>query len=109
MSGGGGLAAGLCLMNRDLGGMDVAFQFLVYPTLDNLHNTPSGRMSGYPVWNQQTSLNAWEMYLNDTRGETAPPYASAARAADLSGLPPPTSASANSTSSAMSASAMPSD
>ena len=88
VSGGGGLAAGLCLMNRDLAGVDVIFQFLVYPMLDNLHDTPSGRMSGVPAWNRRTSLNAWEMYLNGTPGHAASPYASAARAADLSGLPP---------------------
>ena len=88
VSGGGGLAAGLCLMNRDLGGTDVIFQFLVYPMLDNLHDTPSGRMSGYPLWNRRTSLNAWEMYLNGTPGEAASSYASAARATELSGLPP---------------------
>ena len=88
VSGGGGLAAGLCLMNRDLGGVDLIFQFLVYPMLDNLHDTPSGRMSGVPAWNRRTSLKAWEMYLNGTPGHAASPYASASRATDLSRLPP---------------------
>ena len=40
------------------------------------------------LWKQSTSFNAWEMYLNGTPGKDASPYACAARAEDLSGLPP---------------------
>lgn len=87
-SAGAGMAAGVVLRNRDEDGPKVAFQFLIYPMLDNLHDTPSGSLDGYPLWDRQTSLNAWEMYLGGTPGLDASPYAAAARAKDLSGLPP---------------------
>lgn len=87
-SAGGGMAAGLALMNRDRGGPTLAFQLLLYPMIDNLHATPSGQYTNHPIWNQQTSFNAWEMYLNGTPGAQASPYAAATRADDLANLPP---------------------
>ncbi len=87
-SAGGGMAAGLALMNRDRRGPELACQLLLYPMIDNLHDTPSGRYTNHPVWNQRTSFNAWEMYLDGVPGKDASPYAAAARATDLSGLPP---------------------
>jgi len=87
-SAGGGLSAGLALMNRDRGGPALALQMLLSPMIDNLHNTPSGQITNHPVWNRQTSLNAWEMYLNGVPLSKAPPYAAASRAVDLTGLPP---------------------
>jgi acetyl esterase len=87
-SAGGGMAAGLALMLRDRGGPEIAFQLLLYPMIDNLHDTPSGQYTNHPVWNQKTSFAAWEMYLDGTPGKDASPYAAAARATDLSGLPP---------------------
>jgi acetyl esterase/lipase len=87
-SAGGGMAAGVALMNRDRGGPDLTMQLLLYPMIDNLHDTPSGRFVNHPVWNQRTSFNAWEMYLDGTPGRDASPYAAASRAEDLSGLPP---------------------
>jgi len=87
-SAGGGMAAGLALLNRDQGGPTLAMQLLLYPMIDNLHDTPSGRIINHPVWNQKTSLNAWEMYLDGVPGERASPYAAAARADELKGLPP---------------------
>ena len=82
------MAAGLALMNRDRGGPGLALQLLLYPMIDNLHDTNSGKITNHPVWNQRTSFNAWEMYLNGTPGEKASPYAAASRAEDLAGLPP---------------------
>ncbi|MCC5871151.1 MAG: alpha/beta hydrolase fold domain-containing protein [Gammaproteobacteria bacterium] len=87
-SAGGGMAAGVALMNRDRHGPDLRMQLLLYPMIDNLHATPSGRYVNHPVWNRQTSFNAWEMYLAGTPGLDASPYAAASRAEDLSGLPP---------------------
>jgi acetyl esterase len=87
-SGGSGLAAGLALYNRDRGGPSLVLQLLLYPMIDNLHDTSSGRYVNHPVWNRQTSLDAWEMYLDGTPGLAASPHAAAARATDLSGLPP---------------------
>ena len=87
-SAGGGMAAGLALMLRDRAGPEIALQLLLYPMIDNLHDTPSGQYTNHPVWNQRTSFNAWEMYLNGVPGKDASPYAAAARATDLAGLPP---------------------
>ena len=82
------MAAGVALMSRDRGGPALAYQLLLYPMIDNLHDTPSGQFTNHPVWNQRTSFNAWEMYLDGVPGKDASPYAAAARATDLSGLPP---------------------
>ncbi len=86
-SAGGGMSAGLALMNRDLDNFPLKMQLLLYPMIDNLHATPSGAITNHPVWNRGTSLSAWEMYLNGEPGESASPYAAATRATDLSGLP----------------------
>lgn len=86
-SAGAGMAAGLALMNRDRHGPELAMQLLLYPMIDNLHATPSGRYVDHPVWNQQTSFNAWEMYLAGVPGLDASPYAAASRADELAGLP----------------------
>ena len=40
-SGGGGLAAGLALMARDRGEVQVAFQLLIYPMIDDRNVTPA--------------------------------------------------------------------
>lgn len=87
-SAGAGMAAGVVLMNRDKANFPLKLQLLLYPMLDNLHATESGKLENHPVWKQATSFNAWEMYLNGTPGVDANPYAAAARAKDLSGLPP---------------------
>ena len=89
-SAGGGLAAGLALYNRDHGGPPVAFQLLIYPMLDDTHDTPSGHeVADSRVWHRAVSLKAWRMYLGEGYGtERVSPYAAAARATDLSGLPP---------------------
>lgn len=89
-SAGGGLSAGLALYNRDNNGPDLAFQLLIYPMLDDAHETPSSHEVTYPaVWNRDVSIKAWKMYLGDDYGsDTVSPYAAPTRADDLSGLPP---------------------
>jgi len=89
-SAGGGLAAGLALYNRDNKGPDLAFQLLIYPMIDDTHNTPSGHEDTCPtIWNRDVSFKAWKMYLGDEYGrDKVSPYAAAARAADLTHLPP---------------------
>lgn len=87
-SAGGGMSAGVALMNRDRANHPLRLQLLLYPMIDNLHDTESGQYENHPIWNQGTSFRAWEMYLNGTPGLAASPYAAAARAAELSGLPP---------------------
>lgn len=89
-SAGGGLSAGLALYNRDHEGPQLAFQLLIYPMIDDTHDTPSGQAITYEkVWNRDVSLKAWKMYLGDEYGgDNVSPYAAAARATDVSGLPP---------------------
>jgi acetyl esterase/lipase len=87
-SAGGGMAAGVALMNRDRANHPLRLQLLLYPMIDNLHATESGQYENHPIWNQGTSFRAWEMYLDGEPGPAASPYAAAARADDLRGLPP---------------------
>ena len=89
-SAGGGLSAGLALYNRDNAGPALAFQLLIYPMIDDTHDTPSGHEVTHPtIWHRSVSFKAWKMYLGDEYGtERVSPYAAAARATDLSGLPP---------------------
>lgn len=87
-SAGAGMAAGVALMNRDRDNFPLTLQLLLYPMIDNFHATESGKFENHPIWKQQTSFNAWEMYLNGTPGEDASPYAAATRAKSLAGLPP---------------------
>jgi acetyl esterase/lipase len=87
-SAGAGMAAGVALSCRDSMLTMPIFQLLMYPMLDNLHDTTSGRVAEYPIWNRATSLNAWEMYLGKDTDVGASPYASPSRASELSGLPP---------------------
>lgn len=86
-SGGGGLAAGAALLNRDRGGPELLYQFLIYPMIDDLHDNPAGNMDLPPyVWTREISLRAWSMYVEEDQEPSY--YAAAARAPDLSGLPP---------------------
>jgi acetyl esterase/lipase len=88
-SAGGGMAAGVALMNRDRGGVPVVLQLLLYPMIDDSHDTPSGHaITSLSVWNRKVSLYAWGLYLGNLNGKDVSPYAAAARATDVSGLPP---------------------
>jgi acetyl esterase/lipase len=89
-SAGGGLAAGVALLARDLGGPALLGQVLICPMLDDRNDTPSGRqMAGLGVWDRTANETGWTALLGDRRGgPEVSPYAAPARATDLSGLPP---------------------
>ncbi len=90
-SAGGGLAAGLALMARDLSGPAISYQFLVYPMLDHRNSTPSSQsIVDSRVWNRDANRAGWDAYLGpSSRGDgDVSAWASPAIAADLSGLPP---------------------
>jgi acetyl esterase/lipase len=89
-SAGGGLAAGLALLSRDRGGLDVVFQLLVYPMLDDCNVAPACDMQPDTLfWTRSNNLIAWRSYLGREPGEEGIScYASACRASDLTGLPP---------------------
>lgn len=89
-SGGGGLAAGLALLARDRGEVQVAFQLLIYPMIDNRNATPASYAITDPrMWNRESNRLGWKAYLGRAEGGVdVSPYAAAARATDLSKLPP---------------------
>ncbi|MEV6987110.1 alpha/beta hydrolase [Sphaerisporangium sp. NPDC051017] len=88
-SAGGGLAAGVTLMARDLGAPGVAAQMLICPMLDHRNVTTSSRQySGGPgVWTREMNEYGWRSVLGDLAGGDVPVYVSPAAADDLSGLP----------------------
>jgi acetyl esterase/lipase len=90
-SGGGGFAAGAALYARDRQGPKFAFQHLIYPMIDD---RSAVRKDLHPyvgefVWTQANNYFGWRSLLNEEPGAAGvSPYAAAARAADVSGLPP---------------------
>ena len=89
LSAGGGLAAALALLARDRGEVPLAFVLLDCPMLDDRQQTPSMQSEGLYVWSGASNEFGWRSYLGDLYGsDHIPPYAAAAREADLAGLPP---------------------
>lgn len=88
-SAGGGLAAGVTLMARDLGGPPILAQILSCPMLDHGNTTISSlQYSGEPaVWTRETNAYAWNAVLAEIPDDLIPAYISPSRAGDLSGLP----------------------
>ena len=85
-SAGGGLAAGLCMMARDQG-IQVDYQFPLYPMLSNLDTDSSINNHG-KVWNTRRNHLGWNMYLRRDAKRKVHPYASPAQQTDYSNLPP---------------------
>lgn len=90
VSAGGGLAAGLALLIRDRGDMQICAQVLIYPMIDDTNVAPpSDEAPDTLVWSRDFNKFGWQSYLGDLFGqENVPIYAAPARAEDLSGLPP---------------------
>jgi acetyl esterase/lipase len=89
-SAGGGLAAGLALLARDRKEVQVAFQLLIYPMIDDRNVTPASYAITDPrVWHRESNRLGWKAYLGrDGGGDDVSPYAAAARATNLANLPP---------------------
>jgi acetyl esterase/lipase len=89
-SAGGGLAAGLALLARDRREVQVAFQLLIYPMIDDRNVTPASYAITDPrVWHRESNRLGWKAYLGrEGGGNDVSPYAAAARATDLTNLPP---------------------
>ncbi|MFS0773246.1 alpha/beta hydrolase [Sphingomonas sp. 1P08PE] len=89
-SAGGGLAASLALMVRDRGEIALAFQHLTYPMIDDRTCTaPPHPHAGAFIWTPHNNRFGWSALLgHEPGGEGVSPYAAAARADDLTGLPP---------------------
>ncbi len=90
-SAGGGLAASLALLTRDRGEFPLAFQHLIFPMLDDrtcTHADPHPYAGEY-VWTHANNVFGWSAWLGDAPGRAdVSPYAAAARASDVAGLPP---------------------
>ena len=86
-SSGGNLAAATALLARDRGKPPVAFQLLVYPTLDDRLQSASVQFVGTPMVDGSDCVRCWNSYLGADRSDVSP-YAAPARAIDLRGLPP---------------------
>jgi acetyl esterase/lipase len=89
-SAGGGLAAGLALLARDRGDVQIHFQLLIYPALNdrNVAQVDEG-VPENPFWSRENALRSWRAYLAHGVGsDEVPVYAAPTRADDLSGLPP---------------------
>src|SRR5690625_4490610 len=90
-SGGGGLAAGVALMARDRGEIDLFAQCLIYPMLDDRNITASSQQFAEPhgrIWPRESNEFAWNALLGEGHEEKdISPYIAPARATDLAGLP----------------------
>ena len=87
-SAGGGMAAALCMLARDRGEVNIAFQMPLYPMLDD-RDTPSSADNHAPNWNSRRNRKAWKRYLRDAYGtDLVSYYAAPARCEDYHGLPP---------------------
>jgi triacylglycerol lipase len=90
-SAGGGLAAALALLARDRGEYKLAFQHLIYPMLDDRTcvTAAPNPVAGEFIWTPHNNRFGWTSLLGrEPGGPDVSPYAAAARAADLTGLPP---------------------
>lgn len=86
-SAGGGLAAGTTLRLRDENRPVPDFLVLHQPMLDDRAETVSASWED-PAWPPAGNRYGWNAYLGSLSGSEVPQYAAAARAEDLSGLPP---------------------
>jgi acetyl esterase/lipase len=77
---------------RDRGEVPLAFQYLVYPMIDDRDATASTHeITTTRAWNRRSNQIGWRSYLGDRVGsDDVPLYAAPARASvdDLRGLPP---------------------
>ncbi|MHC5260352.1 flavin-containing monooxygenase [Streptomyces sp. UC4497] len=90
-SAGGGLAAALTVLARDRGEIPVSFQLLIYPMLDD---RTSSTVDAHPhagefIWTPADNRFGWTSLLGrEPGGPDVSPYAAAARAESVAGLPP---------------------
>jgi acetyl esterase/lipase len=90
-SAGGGLTAGLALLTRDRNEVPLVFQLLIYPMLDDRTVTSAEPhpYTGEYIWTPDANRFGWTALLGQEPGGTdISPYAAAARADHLEGLPP---------------------
>jgi acetyl esterase/lipase len=89
-SAGGGLAACLGLLARDRGEVPLAFQLLIYPMLDDrtVSTEDPHPFTGEFLWTHAANRFGWAALIGGEPGaDGVSPYAAAARAESLAGLP----------------------
>jgi acetyl esterase/lipase len=89
-SAGGGLAAGVALLARDRGEVDLCFQLLIYPSINDRNvEQATEKNPDNLFWSRENALMSWRAYLGERLDSgDIPSYAAAIRARDLAGLPP---------------------
>ena len=90
-SAGGGLAASLALLARDRGEHSLAFQHLIYPMIDDRTcvTAEPNQFAGEFIWTPENNRFGWGALMGEEPGgANVSAYAAAARADDVSGLPP---------------------
>ncbi len=90
-SAGGGLTAALALLTRDRGEVPLVFQLLIFPMLDDRTVTAADPhpYTGEFIWTPEANRFGWTSLLGqEPGGPDVSPYAAAARAESLEGLPP---------------------
>ncbi|QNG38818.1 alpha/beta hydrolase [Geodermatophilaceae bacterium NBWT11] len=90
-SAGGGVAAAVAVLARDRGEIPLALQLLVYPMLDDrtASSIEPPAHAGEFVWTARDNRFGWAALLGrPPGGPDTSPYAAAARAPDVTGLPP---------------------
>ena len=89
-SAGGGLAAAVALLARDRGEVSLRFQFLLAPMIDDRTCTlvTPHPYTGEFIWTPEANRFGWTSLLGqEPGGSNVSPYAAAARAEHLEGLP----------------------
>lgn len=87
-SGGGSVAVAASMLARERAGPALALTVLVYPMLDDRTTGPDPRFGPFTTWSFDDNRTAWAAVLgNAAGGPSVSPYAAAARATDLEGLP----------------------
>jgi acetyl esterase/lipase len=89
-SAGGGLAAALALLAHERGEIQLAFQLLTYPMLDDrTANRLDVDERNFRLWNNKANRFGWQSYLGHPPGTAGVSgLAAPSRYDDLSGLPP---------------------
>jgi acetyl esterase/lipase len=88
-SAGGGLAAGLAILACDRAEVEIVFQLLIYPMINDSNVAPaSDTLPDTLFWTRENNLIGWRSYLGGEPGsEGVSCYAAAYRATNLEGLP----------------------
>lgn len=89
-SAGGGLAAALALLAHERGEIELAFQLLAYPMLDDRTALRSDiDQANFRLWNNKANAFGWRSYTGRPPGSAEiSGLAAPARYGDLAGLPP---------------------